>query len=147
MERGVDLRKDQNEMDDVEKKSLKNEVEKMEKMDIDGSIFVKAEWDGFGEQMPPARSESIFTNNQNDKNRNYYTKQEQHTIFQEQRPLDVNDPRNEDIIKSIQMMKNDYLDRLLTNDSKYQLHDVESFRHKLLRARQNDPEYAGIPIP
>ena len=49
MERGIDLRKDQNEMDDVEKKYLKNEVEKMEKMDIDGSIFVKAEWDGYGE--------------------------------------------------------------------------------------------------
>ena len=44
-------------------------------------------------------------------------------------------------------MKNDYLDKLLTNDSKYQLHDLTSFRHKLLRARQNDPEYAGIPIP
>jgi hypothetical protein len=59
----------------------------------------------------------------------------------------MNDPRNEEIIRSIQMMKNDYLDRLLTNDSKYQLHDLESFRHKLLKARMNDPAYARIPIP
>jgi hypothetical protein len=28
---------------------LKKEVEKMNTMDIDGSIFVKAEWDGYGD--------------------------------------------------------------------------------------------------
>ena len=63
--RGIDLRKDQEEMDANEKKNLKSEVEKMEKTDIDGSIFVKAEWDGYGDQMPPARSESIFSNSNN----------------------------------------------------------------------------------
>jgi len=63
--RGIDLRKDQEEMDANEKKNLKSEVEKMEKTDIDGSIFVKAEWDGYGDQMPPARSESIFNNSNN----------------------------------------------------------------------------------
>ena len=52
-------------MDANEKKNLKSEVEKMEKTDIDGSIFVKAEWDGYGDQMPPARSESIFNNSNN----------------------------------------------------------------------------------
>jgi hypothetical protein len=119
----------------------------MEQTDIDGSIFVKAEWDGYGDQMPPARSESIFSVNNSDKNRNFYTKQEQHTIFQEQRPLDLNDPRNEDVIKNIQMMKNDYLDKLLKNDSRYQLHDMESFRHKLLKSRMNDPAYARVPVP
>jgi hypothetical protein len=45
------------------------------------------------------------------------------------------------------MMKNDYLDRLLQNDSKFLLHDIESFRHKLLRARMNDPGMASVPIP
>ena len=97
--RGIDLRKDQEEMSEAEKKHLKSEVEKMEKTDLDGSIFVKAEWDGYGDQMPPARSESIFNNANSEKNRNYFTKQEQHTIMQEQRPIDVNDPRNEEILK------------------------------------------------
>lgn len=32
----------------------------MAKNDLDGTIFVKAEWDGFGEQMPPARSEAFI---------------------------------------------------------------------------------------
>ena len=67
--------------------------------------------------------------------------------MQKQKPLGVNDPRNEEIIKSIQRMKNDYMDRLLANDAKFQLHDIESFRQKLMRARINDPNYAQIPIP
>lgn len=32
----------------------------MAKNDLDGTIFVKAEWEGFGEQMPPARSETLI---------------------------------------------------------------------------------------
>lgn len=44
-------------------------------------------------------------------------------------------------------MKNDYLDRLLALDAKFQLHDVDSFRQKLLRARASDPNYAGVSIP
>jgi hypothetical protein len=32
-------------------------------------------------------------------------------------------------------MKNDYLDRLLAQDAKFQLHDLTSFRHMLLKAR------------
>ena len=40
-------------------------------MDIDGSVFVKAEWDGYGDQMPPARSESIFSVDKKEKNRNF----------------------------------------------------------------------------
>jgi hypothetical protein len=71
--RGINLMKDQNEMTDQEKDYLKKEVEKLERVDIDGSIFVKAEWDGYGDQMPPARSESIFSLDKGGKNRNYYT--------------------------------------------------------------------------
>ena len=44
-------------------------------------------------------------------------------------------------------MKNDYLEKLLQNDSKFLLHDIESFRHKLLLSRAIDPSYAQIPIP
>jgi len=63
-------------------------------------------------------------------------------MLQEQKPIDVNDPRNELIIKHMKSMKNDYLDRLLAMDAKFQLHDVNSFRHMLLRARNNDPTLA-----
>jgi hypothetical protein len=59
----------------------------------------------------------------------------------------VNDPRNELIIKHMRNMKNDYLDRLLSLDTKFQLYDIQSFRHHLLKARASDPNFAKIPIP
>jgi hypothetical protein len=59
----------------------------------------------------------------------------------------VNDPRYEELLKGLQLLKNDYLDRLLALDAKFQLHDTDSFRQKLLRARANDPNYALVSIP
>ena len=44
-------------------------------------------------------------------------------------------------------MKNDYMDRLLADDAKFQLHDIQSFRLKLLEARNNDPNFAMVPVP
>ena len=38
-------------------------------MEILGTAFVKAEWQGFGEQMPPAKSETLFSINSVGKNR------------------------------------------------------------------------------
>lgn len=54
-----------------------------------------------------------MTKAQGEKNRNYYTKQEQYNLLQESSRLDQNDPRNELVIKALKTMKNDYLDRLL----------------------------------
>ena len=65
----------------------------------------------------------------------------------ESQPIDVNDPRNEEIIKKLKTMKNNYLEKLLEDDAKFQLHDTESFRHKLLMSRIEDPNYSKIPIP
>jgi endonuclease I len=69
--------------------------------------------------MPPARAETLLEMKQNEKNRFYYTKEEQYELLNKQKPIDVNDPRNEEIIKAIQRMKNDYMDRLLDNDAKF----------------------------
>lgn len=82
-------------------------------------MFVKAEWHGYGDQMPPARSETLFTHNQIEKNRNYFTKDEEYELLKQQKPIDVNDPRNELIIKHMRNMKNDYMDRLLNLDAKF----------------------------
>jgi len=53
--------------------------------------------------------------------------------------IDVNDPRNEKIIKFIKENKNEFLIKLLLEDSKNPLHSTEPFRHKLLQARAKDP--------
>lgn len=140
---GLDLEKDAALMSDLEKR----ESAKLGNLKTEGIIFVKAEWEGLGDQLPPARSETLFSLNEVEKNRYYYTKHEQHSILQEQKPIDLNDPRNEVLIKSIRQMKNDYLGRLLQHDTKFQLNDITSFRHMLLKARASDPKYAKIQIP
>lgn len=139
----MDLEKDKAKLT----KSEETELGNIEKVNVEGIIFVKAEWQGRGESMPPAKSETLFALSQLEKNRNYYTKEEQFKMLQDQKPIDVNDPRNELIIKNMRKMKNDYIDRLYSLDEKFTLHDLESFRHKLLVARSQDPAYDGVPIP
>lgn len=56
-----DLGKDPDLMDENEKKYYEKHNPQIKKMELDGTLFVKAEWEGFGEYMPPARSETIMT--------------------------------------------------------------------------------------
>ena len=74
----------------------------LDEKDIDGSIFVKAEWEGFGEYMPPARSETLFQLDTLKKNRYEVNKNEQQELLEEQRAIDVNDPRYEKVLKNLQ---------------------------------------------
>lgn len=55
-----DLGKDVEIMTATEKAYYQRQEPIMAKNDLDGTIFVKAEWEGFGEQMPPARSETLI---------------------------------------------------------------------------------------
>lgn len=61
--------------------------------------------------------------------------------------IDVNDPRNEKIIKFIKETKNEFLIQLLNEDAKNANSSLQPFRHKLLEARSKDPLLAKIPIP
>ena len=98
--------------------------------------------------MPPAKSETLFTINSVQKNRLYAKDGNQlQDMLENQKELDVNDPRNEIIVKHMRNLKNDYLDKLLSSDAKFQQHDAKSNRHLLLAARNNDPMYANIQIP
>ena len=53
-------------------------------------------------------------------------------MLENQKEMDVNDPRNEIIVKRMRNLKNDYLDKLLASDSQFQQHDAKSNRHLLL---------------
>lgn len=50
------------------------ELAKLDASDLDGTILVRAEWHGFGEQMPPARSETLFEANTEDRSRVGYSR-------------------------------------------------------------------------
>ena len=68
-------------------------------------------------------------------------------ILLKQLYIDVNDPRNERIIKIIKEQRNEFFVKLLSDDAKNLLSDTKPFRHKLLELRQRDSSLANLPIP
>lgn len=106
--------------------------------DILGEIFIKAEWKGNGPKMPPIRSENLFKKPVIVKNRKKYSQEQEYMMLLKQLYIDVNDPRNQQIIKILRETKNEFLVNLLSADAKNLMSDSKPFRHKLLHARQND---------
>ena len=80
---GTDLRRDTSQMSAKEKAQVEQELKTLDQNNRTGTVFVKAEWSGWGHQMPPARSETLFQMKKSSKNRNYYTKEEQIRMLQE----------------------------------------------------------------
>ena len=85
---------------------------------MNGEIYVKAEWKGNGPKMPPMKSENLFKKAKVVKNRKQYNLAEQTDILMKTLYIDVNDPRNEFIIKLLRETRNEFLVRLLYEDSK-----------------------------
>ncbi len=106
--------------------------------DIKGHLFVKAEWKNNGPYMPPIKSENLFKKPKSAKLRHKLTDQEETLMLLKQLYIDVNDPRNETIIRNLRETKNEFLVRLFHQDSRNLLADEEPFRHKLLKARNRD---------
>lgn len=97
--------------------------------------------------MPPIKSENLFKKQKAQKNRNKYSLREEQMILLKELYIDVNDPRNESIIKIIKEQRNEFFIKLLQDDAKNLLSDCKPFRHRLLELRQRDAELASIPIP
>ena len=57
-------------------------LEELSKEEIAGSVFVKAEWSGYGDKMPPARAETLFKSQRAEKNRVFHTKHQQLELLQ-----------------------------------------------------------------
>lgn len=92
--------------------------------------------------MPPIKSENLFKKPKSAKNRREYTQREETLMLLKQLYIDVNDPRNEMVIRMLKETKNEFLVKLLQQDSKNLLADDEPFRHKLLKARNKDANLA-----
>jgi len=130
-----------------ERKREQIEDAKAKETDTSGVIYVKTEWKGEGPDMPPMRQENVFRQAQPQKNRKYYNENEQTKMLLRQLYIDVNDPRNEAIIKLLRETKNEFLIKLLKEDSKNPGHHLKPFRHMLLDARANDPHLTKKVIP
>ena len=88
--------------------------------------------------MPPIKSENLFKTTKATKNRKVYSEEEENKILLKELYIDVNDPRNESVIKIITEQRNNYFVKLLKEDSKNLLYDSKPFRHKLLQLRAKD---------
>ena len=97
--------------------------------------------------MPPMRSENVFRQSQPQKIRKEYSEEEQRRMLLRHLYIDVNDPRNERIIKILKETKNEFLLKLLREDAKNPVAYLKPFRHMLLEARGKDPELAKEAIP
>ena len=125
----------------------KKRVEDAVNTDVKGKIFVKAVWQGNGPKMPPVKSENLFKNSKSLKNRNTYSLEEEQLILLKKLYIDVNDTRNEGIIKIIKESRNEFFIKLLSDDAKNILAYAKPFRHKLLQLRAKDADAASMPIP
>ncbi len=115
--------------------------------DVRGVLYVKTVWMDEGPEMPPIHAEDLLNRHGHVKVRKELDEEEQRRLLLKQLYIDVNDPRNEKIIKWLREMKNDFLVKLLEQDAKNPLFDVNSFRHQLLRARNTNYDLAKKPIP
>lgn len=61
----------------MEQEQQKKERQELMKKnnDIEGEVFIKAEWKGSGPKMPPIRSENLFKKPMVHKNRKQYTQE------------------------------------------------------------------------
>lgn len=120
---------------DKEKEDRKKHEDLAAKTDVKGKIYVKTVWQGSGPHMPPIKSENLFKKQKAEKNRNKYSPEEEMAMLLKQLYIDVNDPRNEQIIKVIKEQRNEFFVKLLNEDAKNLLSDCKPFRHKLLQFR------------
>ena len=81
--------------------------------DITGEMFIKAEWKNNGPTMPPIKSENLFKKPKCPKNRNDLISATEFTNLMKMIYIDVNDPRNEEIIEILREEKNEFMKNLL----------------------------------
>lgn len=84
--------------------------------DVRGQVYVKAEWKGNGPHMPPVKAENLFKRGQAPKNKNTFSAEEEMKMLLKQLYIDVNDPRNQYVIKLLKETRNEYVARLLKED-------------------------------
>ena len=128
---------------EAQKKAEDALVEKRRKTDIAGEMFVKAEWKGNGPMMPPIKSENLFAKAQPPKNRLIYDEVEMAKNLY----IDVNDPRNQKVMKDLKFLGNKYLCAMMEEDTKNDLHKIKPFRHVLLKQRARNPILQKLFIP
>ena len=117
-------------------------------LEYTGSLFVKAEWVGFGDRLPPLK----IVANKEGPDPNFHPEEElteelKYEILHKDQYFDVNDPRNELKLKIMKEYKNSFLRGLLKRDAMIPLYGIVPSRHKLIKARYTNVEIMDESIP
>ncbi|CAG9318052.1 unnamed protein product [Blepharisma stoltei] len=104
---------------------------------VQGNITIKAYWEGQSDKMPPFRFEdlaalpkkSIASKGELD----YY--------------IDVNDPRNKDLVEDLRQKRNRAIQEMLRLDSLFPHHRFSALREIFMKERYRNVELCGYPIP
>lgn len=125
-------------------------VDENEKVIHQGSILLQIGWKGFGPKLPPANSggfgvfRQILKDSLKEKN-NMLSPDDD--IFDEEILMDVNDPRNYELIEKMRHIRNRKMRKLLRNDIKFPLWNTPSLRHQLIKLKFTDASLMQKEIP
>lgn len=126
-------------------------VEEEEKVIHDGSLLVQIGWKGYGPHLPPPNAGGFGVFRPIPKKSGDYKalngQDSENDFYENELLLDVNDPRNYEIIEKMRNVRNRQMRKLLKNDVKFPLWDVPSLRHKLIKMKFTDPDLMQIDIP
>ena len=136
------LKKRQEELDkEIEKLTSEFKQRMAKESPVQGMLYYKSEWSGFGPKLPPPsldkfeeKKKSRFESNRieiTDLNQMY----------------DLNDPRNEYVIQKLRELKNHQINRILERDAQMPYNDVLSLRQRLYELRKVESELCETPIP
>lgn len=102
-----------------------------------GRVTLKASWVGHSEKMPPVRFEDLSLIP-----RHLYTLPEDFLTY-----IDLNDPRNKDLLHYLLMKREEQIQMLLKQDSLFPHHRFGAYRYLLYQERYNFNALTDIPIP
>lgn len=107
---------------------------------IQGSLFYKSEWHGFGPKLPPSSLDK-FEEKKKAPAKPVINLADLNQMY------DLNDPRNEYIIEKLKELKNQQINELLLRDERMPFYEIQSLRQRLYELRLSDPVLNEIGIP
>ena len=136
----VKLKKEEEDKKQIEQKLQEAAENVIKDSPVQGILFYKSEWYGFGPKLPPPSIDKLEK-----KKEPAYRKVVDVTTIE--RMYDLNDPRNEYIIQRLHEMKSHQINELLLKDARPHFYEIEALRQRLYLLRLSEPELNELPIP
>lgn len=104
---------------------------------VTGRVTLKASWVGHSEKLPPVRFDDLAL-----VPRHVYVAPEDLALF-----IDINDPRNKDLINYIMQKRDEQIQGMLRNDALFPHYRFGCYRYMIYQERYNFNDLTEIPVP